>query len=82
MAPVTSHPHEDGKGPAFYVVPTSLKFTSSTASPQTFVASTQFEGDIGAVSSDVSVATVNPDATGPLRPLKVPIYDDTTEPTR
>jgi len=43
------------------VTPTSLAFTpTGSANAQTFVASTQFEGDISAVSSNTAIATVNP----------------------
>lgn len=58
-AAVKSHP-QDNNDQSISVVPSSLTFASPTAPTQTFVASTQFAGDIGAVSSDVTVATVDP----------------------
>ncbi len=56
---VKSDPKDDVRK-SFYVLPTSLTYASPTASTQPFVASTQIDGDIGAVRSDVTVATVNP----------------------
>jgi hypothetical protein len=64
--------------PALQVTPSSLTFASTGASAaQTFVASVQFAGNITAVSSDPTVATVSPGTATPTEPANGTGYSAT-----